>query len=104
MMGKDSLLTVEGSYTKFFGGLPIPDVGVVAAAAGLAILAIGHQVEIVVVGAGRQINVGMTPGVVRNVLFQVGAGPIGFVGGCRIESGQALLRGRQAVHVEPELL
>ena len=55
--------------------LAVADVGVFAAAAGLAVLAVGEEIEIAVL-AGGAIDVRMTPGIRRHVLLQIGSGPL----------------------------
>src|SRR6266404_2564736 len=55
--------------------LPVHDVGVHAIAARLSVGAITHQVIIAVV-AGRFVNVGMAPGIHRDLFLQIRAVPL----------------------------
>ena len=72
--------------------LPVADVGIFAGAAGLAVAAQGIQV-VGAVFAGLTVQVGVAPRVERHGETQVGALPVNFASGRRVERSQALFGG-----------
>lgn len=79
--------------------LPIADVGILVLAAGLAVAAIGIDVEIAVF-AGLLVEVGLAPGVRWNGFLEVGALPFGDPGRGRHQGRQALFGRGVATHIE----
>ena len=77
--------------------------GCIAAAAGLTILAQGHEIEVAVL-AGKSIDIGVAPGIGRHTLGQIGAVPFGFIGRSRDEGGESLLGHRIVAGIEPVLV
>src|SRR5512139_386327 len=83
--------------------LPVGDIGRLAVAAGLAVLAVRQQVVLVVL-AGHDENVGIAPGIGRDALLQVGAVPSRLVGRAGDQAGEPLLRAGVMAVVQPELV
>src|SRR5580765_2575222 len=81
-------------------GVPDADVGVVAAAAALAVLAIGQQLVVVARIAGRAVDIGVAPWIERERLGQVRASPFGLVAGSLDQGLETLLGHRKVADVE----
>src|SRR6185312_8327882 len=83
---------------------PIREVSVLAAAACLAITAIGQQVKVVLMCTGLRIHVGMTPRIHRYGLFQVRPLPVRHARGSHVERREPFLGAGQTAHIDTELL
>src|SRR5467141_1006241 len=83
--------------------LVVREVGVLARAAGLAVLAVGKQVEVAFL-ARRLVDVGLAPRIERRVLAQIRAGPFRLVRGTLHERVQAELGARVMPGIEPVLV
>src|SRR5439155_27341879 len=81
---------------------PARDVAVVAVAPRRPIGAVGVEVVGAAALAGAAVVVRVLPGILREVLLQVGPVPAVGAEGTLAERGKALLRARIAAHVEPE--
>src|SRR5258706_4550857 len=79
------------------------DVGVLAGAAGLAVAAVGKQIELAL-GAGDAVDVRPAPGIARHGLLQVRAAPVRHVRRLHEKRFEAFLCARVAAHVEAELV
>src|SRR5688572_32795001 len=80
-----------------------PDIGVFARPAGLAVAAVGDEIELALLARGA-VDVGTAPGIVRNGALQVRPAPVGLVCRSGDQRGQTLLGSGVAPRVEPVLV
>src|SRR6516225_1954646 len=91
---------LEAMVGRFLCASPRGDVGGLARTAGLAVLAVGQEVVLAVL-ARRLVDVARAPGVQRNGLLQVRAGPLVDVLRTRVQRLEPLLGRRIAADVQP---
>src|SRR5579862_2174900 len=82
--------------------LPTGDVRIIAVSAGLAIQAVAQNVGIIAMLAGIFVHIGTSPGIVLDVLLQIGPLPVVDIFRFDAQRLQALLGGR--VHAGVELV